>query len=188
MWLFNDVVILMNFFEPCIVKYLSYTLIWRKSLVESCWKGAHSFNSVIEVFALAIATGFRAFDSWFGQSICKCYFDQSSCNSVIFSPHKINFGILATLIANRIFMKHFSGDMVVWNIWSFLGKKRQNIFLGFFLLIERALFCRNLFVWLGLLLDYFQLNTQYKIPRTNQTDILNTFIQLLLPRIPMVWE
>ena len=179
----RDFAIIMN---PALLNICLWnTLIWRTSLVESCWKGAQSFNSVIEVFALAIATGFRAFDSWFGQSICKCYFDQSSCNSVLFSPHKINFGILATLIANRIFITHFSGDMVVWNIWSFLGKKRQNIFLGFFLLIERASFCQNLFVWLELSLGL--LSTHYSILRTKQNDILNTFIQLLLQRIPMVW-
>ena len=165
MWLFKDVVILMNFFEPRIIKYLSNTLIWRKSLVESCWKGAHSFNSVIEIFALAIATGFQCF--WFGQSICNCYFDRS-CNSVTFSPHKINFGILAILIAYRIFMKHFSAFFGGLKYLTFLGKKRRRVSFSVSSCLLRgslrASFCHNLFVWLDLSAGL--LSNQYSILNT----------------------
>ena len=147
MWLFKDVVILMNFFEPRIIKYLSNTLIWRKSLVESCWKGAHSFNSVIEVFALAIATGFRAF------ALVKVFAIAILIGHAILSfflPIRSTLAFWQPWLQTGYLLNTFLLFLVVWDIWSFLGKKRQNIFVGFFLLIERASFCQNLFVWLEL--------------------------------------
>ena len=162
MWLIKDFVIIMNSFESRIVKYLSNTLIWRKLLVESCWKGAHSFNTGIEVFALAIATGFQSF--WFGQSICNCYFDRSSCNSAIFSPHKIKLAFWQPWLQTGYLLNILLPLSVVWNIWSFLGKKRQNIFFGFFSLIERASFCQKIVVWLELCVGLF--STQYSILNT----------------------
>ena len=156
MWLFKDVVILMNFFEPCIVKYLSYTLIWRKSLVESCWKGAHSFNSVIEVFALAIATGFRALVKVFAIAILIGHAILS-----FFLPIRSTLAFWQPWLQTGYLLNTFLLFLVVWNIWSFLGKRRQNIFVGFFLLVERASFCDFFLFDLSCLSDYFQLDTQY---------------------------
>ena len=152
MWLFKDFVIIMNCFESRIVRYLSNALIWRKSHVESCWKGAHSFNSVIEIFAL----DFRAFD------LVKVFAIAILIGHaiVIFSPHKINFGILATLIANRIFTQHFSAVFGGLKYLKFWGKRGRISFSAFCLL--RGLHFVKIYLFdLSCLLDYFQLDTQY---------------------------
>ena len=81
---------------------------------------------------------------------------------------------------------------VVWNIWLFWGKKDAEYHSRFLLAYWEALWGLH-FVTIYLfdlirLLDYFQINTPCNILRTNPKDILKTLIQLLLPRIPMVWE
>ena len=161
MWPIKGFVIIMNSFESRIVKHLSNTLIWRTLLVEFCWKGAHSFNSVVEVFACN--------SNWISElliwsvSICNCYFDRS-CNSAIFSPHKIKLAFWQPWLQTGYLLNILLPLSVVWNIWSFLGKKRQNIFFGFFSLIERASFCQKIVVWLELCVGLF--STQYSILNT----------------------
>ena len=125
MWLFKDVVILMNFFEPRIIKYLSNTLIWRKSLVESCWKGAHSFNSVIEVFALAIATGFRAFAlvKVFAIAILIGHATLS-----FFLPIRSTLAFWQPWLQTGYLLNTFLLFLVVWNIWSFGEKEAEYLF------------------------------------------------------------
>ena len=96
-------------------------------------------------------------------SICNCYFDRS-CNSAIFSPHKIKLAFWQPWLQTGYLLNILLPLSVVWNIWSFLGKKRQNIFFGFFSLIERASFCQKIVVWLELCVGLF--STQYSILNT----------------------
>ena len=63
-------------------------------------------------------------------------------------------------------MKHSSAAFGGLKYLKFLGKKRQNIFFGFFSLIERAYFVKNLLFGLSCVLDYFQLNTQSRKDRS----------------------
>ena len=64
----------------------------------------------------------------------------------------------------------------------FWGKRGKISFSVSSCLLRGLYFVKICLFDLSCLLDNFQLNTQYKIPRTNQSDILNTFIQLV-----MVW-
>ena len=103
----------------------------------------------------------------FGQSLCNCYFDRS-CNSVIFSPHKINFGILVTLIANRIFTQHFSTVFGGLKYLKFFGKKEAEYLCRFLLACWEGFILWIFFVWLELSLGL--LSTRYSILNTeNQT-------------------
>ena len=110
----------------------------------------------------------------FGQSLCNCYFDRS-CNSVIFSPHKINFGILATLIANRIFTQHFSTVFGGLKYLKFFGIKEAE-YLRRFLLACWEGFILSKFICLTWVVSWITfnsiLNTKYWEPNKTTSLIL----------------